>query len=343
MHRPLLCLLLALHAALGAADVLAPRSAPAVASSGPEAEAALQAGRAALDRGDLAGAERLWRDALIRQEDSGLLYALGAFLFGQSRLADAEAVFQRLAQRAPELADAWYQLGLVRAARGRYRDAADAQRLAVGHAPRFGQAYCALALALRESGQTGEGLSAAAEALRLLPAYAGGWNLLGNLQQDAGKLNEALASYRQALQLEPRYPGAWFNLAALLDKAGRPAEARDAYARALQLRPGFAEARLARAELALEQKDLDAAEEDFDAATRLQGWQAEAYWGLVRVAKARGRMDEADLKLQSYRRSVRARDRALAREAEAGIERPMPFEPGLPLAQSAPAPAAALP
>lgn len=329
-----LCLL-SLPFTLSSAEVLAPRSAPAVTSSGPEAEAALQAGRLDLQRGDVAGAEQRWKEALAQQEDSGLLYALGTLLFSQSRLAESESLFERLARRSPELADAWYQLGLLRAARGHYREAADAQRLAVGHSPNFGQAYCALALDLRESGQTAEGVIAAQAALRLLPSYAGTWNLLGNLQQDAGKLNEAVQSYRQALTLAPQYPGAWFNLAALLDKAGREEEARDAYSHAIEARPTFAEAWLARAELNLEQKRLTQAANDFSAVLRLQGWQAEANWGLHRVAKAQGKTREAELRLQSYRRSVHTRDRVMQREAAAGIERPSPYEPGLPLADSA--------
>lgn len=254
-----------------------------------------------------------------------------ARLFEQGRLAEAEAGYQRLAQLNPEQAQAWYALGLARAARGHYRDAVDAQRLAVNKSRDFAQAWCALALALRESAQTSEGLLAVRECLRLLPDYAGSWNLHGNLLQDAGRFEEAEQSYRQALELAPGYAGAWYNLAALLEKQGRHREAIDAYGRAYASKDGFAEALLARAELYVDAKDWERARADFEAATRLVGWAAEGYWGLARVAKAEHKKDEETLRLASYRRAVRSRDRAMTHDAEQGIEHPFPYEPGLPL------------
>jgi len=326
--------LLGAAVSLGSAEVSAPRAAPPVATAGAAAEAALQAGQLRLDDDDEAGGERVWRQALQRQEDSGLLYALGGLYFRQARLALAESCFERLARRSPDLADAWYQLGLVRAARGRYKDAADAQRLAVAQSPNFGQAYCALALDLRESGQTAEGLVAAREALRLLPNYAGAWNLLGNLQQDLGAKEEAAKSYHAALVLEPRYAGAWFNLAMLLQRENRFAEATTAFGHALDVRPTFAEARLARAELALDEGSLGPARKDFDEVTRIAGWEPEGWWGLHRVAKESQRNAKAADAMLRYRDAVHRRDKVLARAAKAGREQASAYEPGLPLAAS---------
>jgi tetratricopeptide (TPR) repeat protein len=329
-----LFLALALNAGAPASTTMAPLAAPAVATASPEAEQALKLGWARLNAGDAEGAEHSWQEGLQHGEDSGLLYSLGGLLFQAQRLAEAEDCFQRLARRSPALADGWYQLGLVRAARGRYAEAADAQRLAVAQSPQFGQAYCALALDLRELGRNTEALPAAQKALECLPAYAGAWNLRANLLQDQGQYQAALQDYDAALRLEPRYAGAWFNRAQLLhEKLGKPGQARQSYGYAIQCRPGFAEAYLARAELALVQRRFADADADFRAVTRLPGWEPEAWWGLSRAAKGLGSGGEAEC-LVRYRSAVHRRDKALDRERAQGVERPMPYEPGLPLAAS---------
>jgi hypothetical protein len=74
------------------------------------------------------------------------------------------------------------------------------------------------------------------------------------------------------------------------------------------------------------------AEEDFRAVTRLSGWEAEAWWGLARVAKARGdKRMEADCRVR-YKAAVRRRDKQLDDERRRGIEAVAAYEPGLPLA-----------
>ena len=259
-------------------------------------------------------------------------------LFHQGALASAEACLQAQARQWPQQARAWYRLGLVRAARGRYREAADAQRLAVAHAPGLGQAYCALALDLRESNQSVEGLIVAREAVRLLPAYAGAWNLLGNLELDNGHREGARAAYDQALALRADYPGAWFNRGQLRERGLQIDAARRDYSQALALKPGFGEARLGRGELDLAHGALDEAEADFTLAAQRGEWQPEGWWGLERVAKARGQKARAAECRERYRAAVHERDRRLDRWRHDGHEETQPFEPGLPLPALADAP-----
>jgi tetratricopeptide (TPR) repeat protein len=246
-------------------------------------------------------------------------------------LREAEAKLEALAQRSPQKAEAWFQLGLLRAARGHYRPAADAQRLALARFPAFGQAYCALALDLRESGQYAEGLQAAQRAVELLPDYAGAWNLRANLRQDLGAREEALADYARALQLQPLYGGAWFNWAKLQEQRQQPGEALRGYGSAVQADPGFADAWLALGELNLERHALDAAETDFLSASRLSGREPEGFWGLARVAKARRQKAEEKKFMSRYRQAVRRRDAGLEESRRQGLEEPSAYEPGLPL------------
>jgi tetratricopeptide (TPR) repeat protein len=299
--------------------------------AGPLADAALQAGQARLSAGDAKGAEKIWREGLERGEDAGLLDALGGLYFQSQRLAGAEKFYQRLAKEGPDVADAWYQLGLVRAARGHYKDAVDAQRLAVSHAHQFGQAYCALALDLRETGQGAEAMQAAQKAVALMPNYAGGWNLQANLKQDLADYSGAAQDYAQALRLAPAYAGAWFNQAQMQEKQRQIQAANDSYTQAIAAKPDFAEAWLARAELNLDRHALDAAEADFKAVLPLGGWDPEAWWGLSRVAKARKDPKERSRCLARYREAVHARDRHFLAEREAGIETVSAYEPGMPL------------
>jgi len=286
----------------------------------------LEAGQACLRHGDEKAAIVLWTGHLRREQDSGLLDALGRLYFRQTRLSRADACYEVLVHHFPQSALAWYRLGLVRAARGLYRGAADAQRIAVGHAPGFGPAYCALALDLRESKQAAMSAWAVREALRLMPRYAGAWNLLGALQQDGGRLQDARRSFEEALRLEPAYSGAWYNLAQLWDQWGRHDLAWKAYSNAITAKPDFAEAHLARAALALGQGSRSDARRDFEACAHLDDWAPEAWWGLHRIDRAEGRLNAAAADLRNYYSSTRRRDRVQDHLAEGGMEEPSAYE-----------------
>ncbi|MGH8133112.1 MAG: tetratricopeptide repeat protein, partial [Steroidobacteraceae bacterium] len=126
-------------------------------------------------------------------------------LEGLGRLADAEAVYQRVLARWPDLPDCWYNLGLVQRRLRRF-DAALAS---------YGQAL-ARGVARPEEVHLNRGVifadclrqDAAAEselrsALALNPRYLPALRNLANLHEDLGRRDQALATYGRILQLDP--------------------------------------------------------------------------------------------------------------------------------------------
>lgn len=125
------------------------------------------------------------------------------------RLAEAEALYQRLIVANPRHADALHLLGLAHAQRRQFEQAG---RL-IG------------------------------KAIALLPNEALFHNNMGNVQVECGRADEALASYRRAYELQPNRADVCNNLGVVLSRRGDAQEAEQRLLQALELQPGYIDAR----------------------------------------------------------------------------------------------------
>jgi tetratricopeptide (TPR) repeat protein len=88
------------------------------------ADAPINLGRLLHDRGDLARAERVYRDAAAAcGKDAVLLYNLAVLLDDAHRSADAIEAYEAVIDADPDFADAHYNLGLLYESAGRAKDA----------------------------------------------------------------------------------------------------------------------------------------------------------------------------------------------------------------------------
>jgi len=162
------------------------------------------------DRGDLAGAERLYREVTELGPDHGPgWHALGVFLLGQGRAPEARLAFERAYALIPTDA------ALVNA----------------------------LGVSLARTGDQPGALAAYGEAIRLDPGLPLPWLNRAELRLLAGDQAGAEEDGRVALRLAPRSPAALALLGDAAAVAGRLEEARDWYQRALALEPGSEQAR----------------------------------------------------------------------------------------------------
>lgn len=244
-------------------------------------ELARQAG-ALVERGRLDEAERLVAAALDSASVPGGFWSLaGMVALRRGDTAAAVTRLERAADRNPESADAYYNLGvaLLEAgrpdeARQRFKDAL-ARRLdhvpaatnlaelliregnqseAIGvcretlaRADDTGRLWLALAEALRQSGEPARAEEALAEAGQCLPGDPEVANRLGILRKSQGRLEEAVTCYRRALERAPDRAGIHNNLGLALLAQDRHPEALAAFDEALGLRPGWPEAMVNRA------------------------------------------------------------------------------------------------
>lgn len=116
----------------------------------------------------------------------------------------AEALYRRIIEAAPELADAHHFLGVL----------------------------------CHESGRSAEGIALIQRAIELVPDFPGFHNNLGNIHMQCGQLAEATACYGRAIQLAPDDADLHNNHGALLKAEKRFEEAAASFQRAMALDPG---------------------------------------------------------------------------------------------------------
>jgi tetratricopeptide (TPR) repeat protein len=249
-----------------------------VAKRPTSARAQSSLGTALLNRGDPAGAQQhyaeavrldpasaqnhynlgLALDALARSAEAAAHYAeavrllpyyaqaharLAADLIKAGQNAEAYPHLTTALSFLPDDPDAHYHLGLVLEAAGRGDEALGHYREAVRLNPGHAEARLNLGVGLARSGNLPEALTQLTEAVRLRPGLAEAHANLGIVLAEAGRSEEAVRSYAEALRLRPDYATAHYNLGNALVNLRRWSEARTHFAEALRLAPDFDAAR----------------------------------------------------------------------------------------------------
>lgn len=174
-----------------------------------------------LERGDAAGAERQFRQALMmRRGEPHALQGLGLALIRQNRQAEAREPLEQAAAALPKDAGCAANLGALLIELGDHRAAEAHLRRAV----------------------------------RSQPGMAAAWNNLGRVLMHLGRLDEAETVLRKALTLTPDYPQCrenWRETQDIrlhrLEQAGQFGKALEEADKALQMDPNWAKIRYFRA------------------------------------------------------------------------------------------------
>jgi len=168
----------ACHGALGAAI-----SATTAASGGAAGMARIDDALRRHEGGDLASAERLYREILEAEPEHPVaMHFLGVIAYQRKDLATALPLLIRAAALRPE-------------------------------EPNF---HNNLALALMDAGRTEEAIAAFEKVLGLAPRQALTWSNLGLARQALNQLAEAIAAFREAIRIDPGFIRARWNLALAL-------------------------------------------------------------------------------------------------------------------------------
>lgn len=239
---------------------------------------AMQRALAAYQRGALAEAEALCRQALDVEPDLFVALNLaGAIALRTGRAQAAAEWLGRAVAAAPAEAAVRVNYGVALQSSGRPDEAIESYRQAIGLRPDFPEAHNNLAFALCGQRRLDEALAGYERAVQLKPDYAEAWNNRGIVLQALGRIDAALASYDRALRLRPDYAEAHTNRGSALQHLQRPAEALASFERALAQRPDFAEAWNHRGIVLQALDRLDDALASYDRALALKADYAEAY------------------------------------------------------------------
>jgi tetratricopeptide (TPR) repeat protein len=159
---------------------------------------------------------------------------------GRGDLAGAEHLYRRVLQTAPGHRDALHMLAVACAQQGRREEACEMFAQLVTGNPRDPLALTNYANVLREMGRHEAALDMLDRALALDPRDAERWNSRALLLQAQARFEEALDSVNRALVLRPGHAGASRSRADILQSLGYYQEALAGYDRMLEAAPGDA-------------------------------------------------------------------------------------------------------
>ncbi|NJK51519.1 tetratricopeptide repeat protein [Candidatus Gracilibacteria bacterium] len=117
---------------------------------------------------------------------------------------EAEAIWRRVIQLKPNLAEAYNNLGLALGQQGELEGAIAAYQKAIQLDPNLVVAYYNLGLVLGEQGELEEAIAAYQKAIELNPTWASAYNNLGLVLREQDQLDDAIAAFQKAIELNPK-------------------------------------------------------------------------------------------------------------------------------------------
>ena len=241
-------------------------------------------------------AEASARYVIERAPDMAEAYCnLGVALEAQGKFADAREALVKAIDLKPGYADALISLGNMWFRAGDYISAAESFAEAINAWPENVMAKTNLAVALRHVGELAAAEQQCLEAIGIDQGYAEAHNALGNVRLQLGDIPGAIKAFEDAVQRREVYPEARANLAGARFKAGDAKGAEVAYQDVLERHPRFAEAALGLGIVLLSQGRLEDAERRFRRAVEIRPSLGEAW---MNIADARGAgLSDDDMKV----------------------------------------------
>lgn len=187
-------------------------------------------------------AENLYRRVLQQApQHGGALHLMGAICLQRGNSDQAIEWISRAVAADPNVAE--YHSNLAEAYRrvGRLEEALASVRRSVELAPNFAAAHSNLGNVLLDMGRLQESVAASRRAITLRGDFAEPYGHLGNALRQQGRLDEAIGALRQAVRLRPDNPHAHNNLGTALKEQGSLDEAIAEYRQAIALKPDLAE------------------------------------------------------------------------------------------------------
>ena len=184
-------------------------------------------------------AEMLYRKVLdVAPETLDTLHFLGVLCHQQGRNDEAAKLIGRIIRIAPDNFDAHNNLGNVYQALKKPEKAEECYRKAIAINPAHAPAHNNLGVNLMVLDRPEEAEEFYLEAVKLSPDTPEHHFNLGNAYRRMGKYDSAIDAYTKAVGLKPDYLGAWQGLARCYLQSGRREEAVQVFDNLILLNPG---------------------------------------------------------------------------------------------------------
>jgi predicted TPR repeat methyltransferase len=168
---------------------------------------------------------------------------LAILLQKNEQLVEAQELYRRVLDTAPNHPDALHYAGVLAHQQGHSDEAVALIEKSLAFAPGRADCYNNLGIIFQSTGKLEAAIDAYELAIAIDPGHANAHSNLGVLLMATGKPREAEAAYRTAIQLNPEHVDAYTNLGILLNASKRPREAAECYCKVITLRPKHREAR----------------------------------------------------------------------------------------------------
>jgi predicted TPR repeat methyltransferase len=169
--------------------------------------------------------------------------AVAILLQKNEQLTEAEEVYQRIFDIAPDHPEALHFAGVLAHQRGRSDEAVALIKKSLGLVPDRADCYSNLGIIFQAQGKVDEAIVAYQRAISLNPDHANAHSNLGVLLRATGKPVEAEDAYRTAIRVNPNHLDAYTNLGVLLTGLKRTEEAVACFCKVITLRPKHRDAR----------------------------------------------------------------------------------------------------
>ncbi|HJV75572.1 MAG TPA: tetratricopeptide repeat protein, partial [Noviherbaspirillum sp.] len=185
-------------------------------------------------RGDLAGAESIYRNILKRQpRHVASLGNLAALLLEQGQVEESEQLLRSAVRQFPKNASAWTTLSNLLYQRGDFDEAETAVREALKADSNYVTAWLNLGAILASSRKWKESLEASKVAMILQPDNPEAKQNAANAYLKLRELAAAEKLYREAIPIHPNQYRIFHDFAQFLKVSGRPHEAKEYFERAI--------------------------------------------------------------------------------------------------------------
>lgn len=231
------------------------------------------------------------KDSLKAIDDTKIIKDVVAQLLRELRTEETE----------PNLAKAYYDVGLTFLDQNLWEMAEDAFRNALVIDPSFAQAHYGLGILLANQQREKEAEEAYNNAIVANPNFSEAYYNLGVLLHDQNRLQEAENAWQKAITTDSKIVLAYYNLGLLFVSQNRFKEAEDVWIKAISVDPDFAQAHYSLGVLFTEQNRLEQAEDAYHLTIKANPNHADAYFNLGNLLINKKRLKESE---NAYRQAT---------------------------------------
>jgi predicted TPR repeat methyltransferase len=169
--------------------------------------------------------------------------ALAILLQKNEQLVEAQELYRRVLEMAPNHPHALHYAGVLAHQQGRNDEAVALIERSLALVPNRADCYSNLGIIFQSDGKLERAIDSYRRAIAIDSSHANAHSNLGVLLRATGNPSEAEAAYRTAIQLNPDHIDAYTNLGILLSGLKRTEEAAACYCKVITLKPKHREAR----------------------------------------------------------------------------------------------------